>query len=193
MTVAIGFGLLGSVLILSALAAGLVERAPISFPILFVALGFALGPHGVGLLAMTPQDGLLSVIATLTLSLILFLDAVNLERSQQRRDLFLPLLSLGPGTILVIAITAAAALLLFHVPVPLALLLGAILASTDPVVLRDVVRDRRIPAPVRRMLTIEAGANDVVVLPIVLVLIAVALQRLGSGQEWLLFLAKLLL
>ena len=40
------FGLIAGVLVISALAAGLVERAPLSFPMLFLGLGFLIGDHG---------------------------------------------------------------------------------------------------------------------------------------------------
>jgi hypothetical protein len=76
--------------------------------------------------------------------------------------------------------------------VVLALLLGTILASTDPVVLRDVLRDRRIPRSVRRTLSVEAGTNDIVVLPALLVLIAIATADLGGVAGWLGFLGQLL-
>jgi hypothetical protein len=42
------FGLIAGVLVLSALAAGLVERAPLSFPMLFLGLGFLLGDRASG-------------------------------------------------------------------------------------------------------------------------------------------------
>ena len=41
------FGLIAGVLVVSALAAGLVERAPLSFPMLFLGLGFLLGDRGL--------------------------------------------------------------------------------------------------------------------------------------------------
>jgi NhaP-type Na+/H+ or K+/H+ antiporter len=66
------------------------------------------------------------------------------------------------------------------------------LASTDLVVLRKIVRDQRIPRPVRQELKIEAGMNDLVVLPVVLVLIAVATDQAGGATDWAIFLAKLL-
>jgi NhaP-type Na+/H+ or K+/H+ antiporter len=72
------------------------------------------------------------------------------------------------------------------------LLLGAVLASTDPIVLRDVVRDERIPRSVRRTLTIEAGTNDIIVLPIVLIAIQILLDGGGGAGHWLGFLAELL-
>jgi sodium/hydrogen antiporter len=192
MQLAIVFGILATVLIGSALAAGLVERAPLTFPMLFLGLGLLAGPRGIGLISVSPDTPVLEVLATLTLSLILFLDAVNLERTEERRDLLVPLLALGPGTLFVILLGSLAAILLLQLPLTLALLVGAILASTDPVVLRDVTRNLRIPAPVRRALSIEAGANDIIVLPIVLILIAVMQQQASSAGQWATFLLKLL-
>ena len=193
MELALGLGVLALVLMACALASGIVERVPISFPMIFIGLGFLLGPNGIGLIRLTPDNQVLHVVAVLTLSLVLFLDAVNLERAQERHDLLVPLLTLGPGTLLVIGVTMAASMLLLHLPVGLALLLAAILAPADPVVLRDVTQDVRLPTVVRRALSIEAGANDAVVLPIVLVMVAVLGNHLGGATDWAVFLFKLLL
>ena len=122
---------------------------------------------------------------------MLFLDAVNLELTELRRDWLVPVLVLGPATLLVIGLLAGVGMLLLDLPVILALLLGTILASTDPVVLRDVLRDRRIPRSVPRALSVEAGTNDIVVLPILLVLIAIAHANLGGPAAWLGFLGQL--
>ena len=67
------------------------------------------------------------------------------------------------------------------------------LASTDPVVLREIVRDRRIPRSIRQTLKIEAGMNDIIVLPVVLVLIALATNAASDAAGWLVLLVKLLL
>jgi NhaP-type Na+/H+ or K+/H+ antiporter len=192
MDLSLGLGILAIVLLVTALASGIVERAPVSFPMIFLGLGLVLGPAGFGVLQLRPDDPILHLVAVLTLSLVLFLDAVNLERAQERHDLVVPLLTLGPGTVIVFALTAGAAILLLHLPVLLAVLLGAILASTDPVVLRDVTRDVRLPMVVRRALQIEAGANDVIVLPIVLVMLALAQHQAGTPGQWAVFLLKLL-
>ena len=48
------FALVAAVLTVSALASGLVERAPLSFPIIFLGLGFLLGQLGIGLLTLGP-------------------------------------------------------------------------------------------------------------------------------------------
>lgn len=186
-----GFALVAAVLILSALAAGLVERAPLSFPMLFVGLGLVLG--GADVVTMSPDADVLELVAVFTLALVLFLDAVNLEIEEVRGDWLVPALALGPGTLLTLLGVAAAASLLVGLEMVPALLVGAMLASTDPVVVRDVIRDRRLPRSVRRALGVEAATNDVVVLPIILVLIAVANREAGSLGEWALFGVKLLL
>jgi NhaP-type Na+/H+ or K+/H+ antiporter len=184
------FALIAGVLLVAALAAGLVERAPLSFPMLFLGLGFLIGDRGLGLISIGLDTDVLAVVAVLTLALVLFLDAVNLELTELRRDWLPPFLVLGPATLLVAGLLAGAGMLLLDLPVVLALLLGTILASTDPVVLRDVLRDSRIPRSVRQTLSVEAGTNDIVVLPILLVLIATANADLGDPAQWLVFLGR---
>ena len=178
----LGMGVIAAVLTVAALVSGLVERAPISFPMIFLGLGFVLGPAGLRLIDLEVHSPLLEVVAVISLALVLFMDAVNIDVDELRRDWFVPLLTLGPGTLLTIAGVAVAAWWLLGATPLVAVLLGAILASTDPVVLRDVVRDPRIPRSVRRALSIEAGMNDLIVLPIVLVLIAVLTQPLSGAQ-----------
>ena len=189
----LGMALIAVVLLVSALASGLIERAPLSFPMIFLGLGLLLGAGGLGVIDIATHNPILETVAIVSLSLVLFLDAVNLQVDELRSDWRVPMLALGPGTILIIALVAAAAYVLVGTTPLQSLLLGAILASTDPVVLRDVVRDERIPRSVRRALSIEAGMNDIVVLPIVLVLIALLRAEVGGALDWLRFLAQLLL
>ena len=186
------FALVAVVLTVSALAAGLVERAPLSFPMIFLGLGFVLGSRGFGVIHLDVHSPALETIATLTLALVLFLDAVNLEFARERKAWLVPALALGPGTALIVVVIAGAGMLLLDMSPVIAFLLGAVLASTDPVVLRDVVRDRRLPSSVRQALRVEAGTNDVVVLPLVIVLAAVAREGMGDASDWLLFGLQLL-
>ena len=188
-----GFALVGVVLVISALASPLVERAPISFPIIFLGLGFVLGPVGLDFLPIDAHDTVVEVVATFTLALVLFLDAVKIQVDELGKHWLVPLLILGPGTILIVLLIAGASWLVLGLAVVPALLVGAALASTDPVVLRDVVKDARIPRSIRQILKLEAGLNDLVVLPIVLVLIAVANVAATGAGEWLGLLVRLLL
>lgn len=187
----LGLMIVAAVLIVAAITSRLVERAPISFPIIFLGLGFLLG--GNGIVELDVHSPLLETVALISLALVLFLDAVNVQLDELRAEWYVPVLTLGPGTLLIISGIAATAYYLLGVTPLQAVLLGAILASTDPVVLRDIVRDGRVPRSVRRALSVEAGMNDLVVLPIVLVLIAILTARAGSAAEWTVYLFRILI
>jgi sodium/hydrogen antiporter len=187
------FGLVAIILVVTALASGAVERSPLSFPLLFLGLGFLLGEGGLGLIEMGPHSVVLEIVATLTLSLVLFLDAINLQVHELGKRWLIPFMILGPGTLLIIALGAVSIVLLLDFAWLVALIGGAVLASTDPVVLREIVRDGRIPRGMRQVLKIEAGTNDIVVLPVVLVLIAVIRAEDRGITEWVAFMAQLLL
>jgi sodium/hydrogen antiporter len=185
-------GFAGAVLVIAALAAGFVDRAPLSFPALFLALGLVLGDGATGVLTLELDDPLLTVLAVTLLSLVLFLDAAQLDVRSLVRDWHVPALTLGPGTLLTIAGTALATSWLFDTPWAVAAVVGACLASTDAVTLRDVLRDERIAPSVRRALGVEAGVNDLLVLPLLLVAAAVASNEATSAGDWTSFLLRLL-
>src|ERR1700730_1512620 len=89
-------------LIYSAIA-GRVERSWISGPIVFTAVGFFLGPDGLGVLHINIGGEGLRLLAELTLAMVLFADAANADFSVVRRNLGFPerLLLIGlPLTIL---------------------------------------------------------------------------------------------
>lgn len=189
-----GFALVAGVLLLAGLTSGIVQRAPISFPIIFLGLGFILGEYGLGVLSLGPEDVRLEAVATLTLALVLSLEGINIgsERGTGGAGV-IPILSLGPGTAVIIAVVSAGAYFLLDTTVVQSLLLGTILASTDPVILRDVVQDERIPRPIRQSLNIEAGTNDIVILPTLLLLIEVARPGTPGAAGWALFVVQVLL
>lgn len=186
------FAILALVLLASALASGVIDRIPLSLPIIFLGLGLLLGAGALDVIKIDSHNPALLAIATLNLALVLFLDAARLDVSELRQEWRVPLLDLGPGTILTIVGIAFASSLLLHTSLIQSILLGAVLSSTDPIVLRDVVRNEQVPRSVRRTLTIEAGTNDIIVLPIVLIMIQLLLAPGGGFGYWLGFLARLL-
>ena len=102
----LAFGIVAVVLCVTALASGVVERSPISYPLLFLGLGFLLGEGGLELVEMGPHSPILEIVAALTLSLVLFLDAVKLQLDQLRSRWAVPALVLGPGTATIIGLGA---------------------------------------------------------------------------------------
>jgi NhaP-type Na+/H+ or K+/H+ antiporter len=159
--------LIGIVVLVSSLLSGWVERTGLPQVAIFLVLGLVLGPFGLGLLDLTLHSPALEVIATLALFLVLFSDAIGVDIGEARRNRRLALYVVGPGTVLPALLIAVAAWFLLGLSVPAALILGAALASTDPVLLRSLVRRPELPGDARIALRLESGMNDVVLLPIV--------------------------
>ena len=176
--------LVGIVIIVAALLSGAVERSGLPQVAIFLALGALLGPAGLALLDIPLRSTTLQVIATLALVLVLFSDAMSVDMGEVRRQRRLALVVLGPGTLLPALLIALAAWLLLDVSAPGAAILGAALASTDPVLLRNLLRHPELPPTTKLVLRMESGMNDVVLLPVV-VLAMLVLRTMGgvSGVE----------
>jgi sodium/hydrogen antiporter len=175
--------LIGIVILVASLLSGAVERSGVPQVAIFLLVGAALGPAGLGLVQLDLQSPALQVIATLGLVLVLFSDAIGLDIGEIRQQRRLALLILGPGTLLPAALIAIAAWLLLGLSPPASAILGAVLASTDPVLLRTLVRHPKLPSTAKLALRLESGMNDVVLLPIV-VLSMLALRAGGPAPAW---------
>ena len=182
-------GLVGAVIIGGALLAGPTERSGLPALAIFLALGLALGPYGLGWIEVGLDDPLLRVVATLSLTLVLFTDALTLDLGEVRRNKALAALILGPGTLLAACGLAALAGWMLGLPPVAALVLGAAIASTDPVVLRGMLQGSSLPDRLRLALRLESGMNDVLLLPIVVIALAFAGVAAPGSTE----LARLLL
>ena len=172
-----GLALIGIVIIVSALLSGLVDRSGLPQVAVFIFIGAALGPGGLGVFDMQLESPVLRVAATLSLTLVLFTDAVSLNSKEVKRHAGLAFRMLGPGTIVCAALTALAAWWLLGIAPAPAAILGAALASTDPVLLRGLLRRRDISPTARQALQLESELNDAVLLPIVVVAIVLTGQH----------------
>lgn len=177
-------GLVGGVILVTALLSGLVERSRFPQVLIFLSIGALLGPYGLGLLELPLDSGALRAIATVGLLLVLFTDSVGVRLEELRRHGRLAAVVLGPGTLLTAAVTALAAYALLGLDPARSAILGAALASTDPVMLRGVLRNRGTPPAARTALRIEGGMNDATLLPVVLVAIAVLVPAAKADAGW---------
>jgi NhaP-type Na+/H+ or K+/H+ antiporter len=175
--------LVGVAIIVAALLSGLIDRSDVPQVGVFLALGAILGPAGLGLLDVSLNSPILRVVAILSLVLVLFTDAVSLSIAEVRRHRLLAFLVLGPGTLLSAALIALAAWWLLNFPPAAAAMIGAALASTDPVMLRGLLRRPGLPEAVRLALRLESGLNDIVLLPIILVAMALSSHTGFDGLE----------
>ncbi|HUR07146.1 MAG TPA: cation:proton antiporter [Nonomuraea sp.] len=175
--------LIGIVILVSSLLSGLIERTGLPQVAIFLLLGAVLGPAGLNLVNLTLESPTLKWIATLGLVLVLFTDAIAMNFSELRRPRRVLLVILGPATLIPAALIGLAAWLLLGLdPLPSAML-GAALASTDPVMQRTLTRRSGLPTNVREALRLEGGINDVVLLPIIVLSLLALGNQMGQASD----------
>ncbi|GBF25068.1 K(+)/H(+) antiporter NhaP [bacterium MnTg02] len=170
-----------------------IEGSILTGPILFSLFGLIAGPAAFGLIPLQISNEALHLLAEVTLILVLFSDAANIDLAQLRRDHDLPVRMLLVGMPLTIILGAVAALLLFDdFELWEAALLAAILAPTDAALGQAVVSNRIVPVRIRQALNVESGLNDGIALPFILIFAAFAsaMQADTDTGMWLLFGAK---
>lgn len=158
------------------------ERADLTAPIVFTAVGAALA--GLGLVQSSAAPETLKPLVEITLVWVLFSDAARVRVHDLRADLgsVVRLLAVGlPLTVL--AGWGLAAWLFPALGVWVALLVGAALAPTDAALGVPVVTNTAVPSRVRRLITVESGLNDGIVTPVVMVAIAGAAALEGAGSS----------
>ena len=173
----------GALVALAGIASSLVARrfgAPLL--LVFLALGVALGPEGAGL-SIAPQT--VYGIGALALAVILF-DGGLQTRLAPILPAIAPALWLATAGVAVTAgLTAIGAQALFDLGWAEALLLGAVLASTDAAAVFFLLRGAGISLPkrVNGVLEIESGANDPMAVFLTVVLCTwLAMGDVGGGD-----------
>jgi NhaP-type Na+/H+ or K+/H+ antiporter len=166
------------------LIAGRFERSMISGPMVFVVVGFLVGPSALGWLDGDATNNDLRVMADLTLALILFIDAANADMSVLKRQFRIPsrMLLLGlPGAI--ILGFGFAALIFDGLSLYEAAILGTMLAATDAALGKAVITNKAVPSRIREGLNIESGLNDGICVPILLFFIALSVSGEDGGHS----------
>ncbi len=170
----LGLGIFAAVFAVFGLVAARAERVGVTRPMIFVAAGALVAL--VGALDPTPGDedaGILLALAEIALALVLFADASRVNLGRLRRGAGTPLRLLGAGMLMSIGLGGAiAALLLDGLDFWECAVVAAILAPTDAALGAAVVEDERVPRFIRQTLNVEAGLNDGLAVPFLLVFVA---------------------
>lgn len=176
---------LGFALLVLVVAERMLRRLPLSSALIYLALGWLAGyflgaPSTQALVGDAPT---LVVITELAVLISLFAVGVRLRVPPTLRAWAPALLLAGPGMAVTIGLTALLGHWMLDLSLPAALLLGAILAPTDPVLASDVqIRSETDREPVRTTITAEGGMNDGTALPAVMLgLGLLGLHELGDG------------
>ena len=183
-----GFAIFAVLIVLYAALAAKLGRWSITMPMVFVAVGFLLGPSGANLLVISPETETVKRLTEITLALLLFADASTLKLGDVRDDAALPARLLTIGLVLTIVAGAVVALILHpQEGLAFACLLGAILAPTDAALGLPIFNNPKVPVRIRRALNIESGLNDGIATPFVLLFLAfaAATEAQASSGGWL--------
>jgi NhaP-type Na+/H+ or K+/H+ antiporter len=155
--------------------AGRVERSILSGPIIYVVVGFILGPMVLGWFTGGATRTNFRVLADLSLTLILFIDAANADLGILKRQFRIPSRMLLIGLPGAIALGFGFALLIFdQLTFYEAAILGTMLAATDAALGKAVITNKSVPPRVREGLNVESGLNDGLCVPVLFVFIALA-------------------
>ncbi len=187
---ALWFVVVGTLLVGMAAASTVVRRLPLTTALLYLAAGVALGPVGAGFVRLEPvrDSALLERLAEVAVLISLFGAGLKLRTALSDRRWQLPVRLATISMVLTVALVAAVGVYGLGLPLGAAVLLGAILAPTDPVLASDVQvehptdRDR-----LRFALTGEAALNDGTAFPFVMLgLGLLGHHELGAlGWRWL--------
>lgn len=190
----IALAVLGGLTLVLGLVSGYIHSRVyfLSEPMIAVLVGVAVGPVGLDLLHVEfwgHPETILEQVARLTVAIAVMGAALRLPANYFRDHARTMATLLLPGMAIMWLVSGLSTYLLLDFPFWVAMLVGAVVTPTDPVLAGTIVTggtaEGNIPARVRHMLTAEAGANDGGAYPFVL--LSVLMIRRPAGRaltEW---------
>ncbi|MEP9360016.1 cation:proton antiporter [Sphingomonas sp. KR3-1] len=164
------------------------KRLPLSLPIVCIAIGAALGHYAPTPVVPLPSAHPVFVehFTELVVIIALMGAGLKIDRVFGWKRWAVTWRLLGPTMLLTIAGVTMIGVWVLGLPLPLAILLGGVMAPTDPVLAADV----QVGPPrsgeedeVRFGLTSEAGLNDGLAFPFVNLAVALAAASV-TGEAW---------
>ena len=189
MTNALWFLLVGLLMLTRGLTTTTLKKLPFTSAILYLAVGILLGPTLFNLFYFDPlkQSGLLEVLTEIAVLISLFSAGIKMPVPATWVKWRAPVRLAWVSMTITVALIAGFAHFVLGLPIGAGILLGAILAPTDPVLATDVqTRHPGDKDQLRFTLTCEAGMNDGTAFPFVMLgLGLLGLHELGDfGWRW---------
>jgi NhaP-type Na+/H+ or K+/H+ antiporter len=191
MTTTHWFILIGLLMLARGMATTTLARLPFTSAIVYMCVGILLGPMALNIFAINAvaQAKLLETLTEIAVLISLFSAGVKMP-VPVRLPRWAPAIRLAWLSMSInVALVTAFAYLILGLPLGAGVLLGAILAPTDPVLATDVqVRHPDDRDKLRFTLTCEAGMNDGSAFPFVMLgLGLLGMHELGEfGWRWVL-------
>jgi potassium/hydrogen antiporter len=169
----------GLILAIGTLAAFVAQKIRIPDVAIFLVAGMLVGPHALGLVDIAADSALSEIIVLFGASYILFDGGAALRLSVLKEVWITIVVIATVGVAISAAIVAAAAHVILGVPVIIAALLGATIASTDPATLIPIFRQIRIRDRVAQTVMSESAFNDAMAAILTFTIVAIAT---GTGE-----------
>lgn len=166
------------ILAIGTLAAFVAQKIAVPDVAVFLIAGIALGPHALGLVEIKASSALSQIIVLFGASYILFDGGAALRIEVLKRVWITIVVIATLGVVITAAITGLAAHYILGLPLLVALLLGTVIASTDPATLIPIFRQIRIRDRVAQTVMSESAFNDAMGAILTFSVLAVAT---GSG------------
>jgi len=183
MELVLWFIVVGALLIAMALGGSVLKRLPLSTSILYLLVGYTLGRFGVSQLDPYGQAKLLEHLTEVAVIVSLFTAGLKLRAPLRDTQWRIAVRLASLAMVITVGLVTAAGVWLLGLPLGAAVLLGGVLAPTDPVLASDVQMEHPLQRDSLRFgLTGEAGFNDGTAFPFVMLgLGLLGLHPLGEG------------
>jgi cell volume regulation protein A len=165
----------GLILAVGTLAGLLAQKIRIPDVAVFLVAGIAIGPQALGLVHISVDSALNQIILLFGASYILFDGGAALRFDVLKRVWITIVVIATVGVIITAGITGVAAHYILGVPLIVALLLGAVLAATDPATLVPIFRQVPVRDRVAQTVMSESAFNDAMGAIITFSVLAVAM------------------
>jgi len=184
------FMMVGGLLLVMGLTYSVLNRSPVTSAIIYLTVGLLTGPSALNLFHFNPlkESALLEALTEVAVLISLFSAGGKMPTPFNFTRWRAPILLATVAMIITVALVAVFAWYVIGLPPGAAVLLGAIVAPTDPVLATDVqIRHPGDHDQLRFTLTCEAGMNDGSAFPFVMLGMGLlGLHDLGSyGLNWI--------
>ena len=164
----------------------LAQKLRVPDVVLYLLAGILLGPTGVGALLLPTGSAFSQMVLIFGASYILFEGGAGI-RLVVLGEIWVSLVSIATlGVAIMTVVTGTAAHWLLGLPLLPALLLGAVIASTDPATLVPVFRQVHVKERLAQMVVAESAFNDAVGAVLTFALLALAMGSTVTPADALL-------
>lgn len=168
-----------SVLLIGVVAVRLSARVGLPGLLLYLGIGLAIGESGAGL--RFEDTDLAMILGSIALAVILAEGGFTTQWSVTRPVAPLAGVLATVGVAISVAITGGAAYLLLDIDVRTALLLGAVVSSTDAAAVFAVMRQLPVLPKLRAAIEAESGFNDP---PVIILVTVITSDAWDEANAW---------